>query len=382
MRHFPLTTVILCVLLPPLMYAFSVQSLEKLVRSHYAEQWVQIYTADPQRLFEGSIRLQDAIRETTDAFLASRKLPRWGVHVWATVKSPDGTVLYPGAYDTASVDLDDADSIAIARENFRLLNEGLIRTIDLKIEHNTPISNLILSLYLAVALLVLIWVYRRWAVRTRAEALAKQKVIDHLSTARQESLAQLERLQVQRNLLDDKIKALQAERLREHQAATDADDQLIDELVALEEKIAAYVERHDIQAQEIDALKRKILEYEKDGADQVGRPHKTVKGVRKRFNTLYKDTSIHDRAIAGFVNLTEEMKIKAEEVVHQLNANPTLVSIKRKVFGKKNRQTVFEVIFGYKGRLYFRNGGSNRVEVLVIGTKLTQNKDLAFLEKL
>ena len=48
----------------------------------------------------------------------------------------------------------------------------------------------------------------------------------------------------------------------------------------------------------------------------------------------------------------------------------------------RNRETVFEVIFAYKGRLYFRNIDGNRVEVLVVGTKLTQNKDLTFLDKL
>jgi len=57
------------------------------------------------------------------------------------------------------------------------------------------------------------------------------------------------------------------------------------------------------------------------------------------------------------------------------------VQIKRKVFGKKNRETVFEVIFAYKGRLYFRKISGNRAEVLAIGTKLTQNKDLVFLDK-
>ena len=76
------------------------------------------------------------------------------------------------------------------------------------------------------------------------------------------------------------------------------------------------------------------------------------------------------------------MRIKAEEVIHQLNDNPGKVSIKRKVFGKKNRETVFEVIFAYRGRLYFRKTEGSRVEVLVIGTKLTQNKDLNFLDKL
>ena len=74
--------------------------------------------------------------------------------------------------------------------------------------------------------------------------------------------------------------------------------------------------------------------------------------------------------------------MKAEEVIHQLNANPDLVPIKRKVFGKKNRQTVLEVVFAYKGRLYFRKGQDRRVEVLAVGTKNTQERELEFLANL
>ena len=76
------------------------------------------------------------------------------------------------------------------------------------------------------------------------------------------------------------------------------------------------------------------------------------------------------------------MKIKAEEIVHKLNENPRLVPIKRKVFGKKNRRTVQEVIFAYKGRLYFQFTKDERAEVVAIGTKNTQNKDLEYLDSL
>ncbi len=58
------------------------------------------------------------------------------------------------------------------------------------------------------------------------------------------------------------------------------------------------------------------------------------------------------------------------------------MTIKRKVFGRKGHETVFEVLFAYSGRLYFRKTAQNRIEVLTIGTKNTQGKDLKFLEKL
>jgi hypothetical protein len=76
------------------------------------------------------------------------------------------------------------------------------------------------------------------------------------------------------------------------------------------------------------------------------------------------------------------MRIKGEEVIHQLNEDPSLVTIKRKVFGKKGRQTVLEVVYGYKGRLYFRKTGEGRIEVLAVGTKNSQQKDLEFLNNL
>ena len=44
--------------------------------------------------------------------------------------------------------------------------------------------------------------------------------------------------------------------------------------------------------------------------------------------------------------------------------------------------TVQEVIFSYKGRLYFRKVKDSKIEVLAIGTKNTQARDLEFLDNL
>jgi len=39
-------------------------------------------------------------------------------------------------------------------------------------------------------------------------------------------------------------------------------------------------------------------------------------------------------------------------------------------------------LFSYKGRLYYRNTHEQKVEVVSIGTKHTQGKDLTFLDQL
>ena len=381
MRYFPFKTLILCVLLPPLVYVFSIQLLEKTLRARYDKILAAATIGDTRVLFDGSVRLKDAIRENLNAFIANLKFPHWGVRVNVTVKTRDGIYLYPDAYDDPRSDLRVMDSIAVARENFSLLNDGLINVVDVKIEHNTLISNSILLSCVFVSLTVLFLFYRHGMRMINQEDLAKQEIIDGLANERQAGQVRLKRLETQRVSLSSKIDSMKGELERERQKASATENEMIDELVALEEKISQNLARQDHQFQEINTLREKIKQFEKESEAKNRQLLKAADAARKRFSALYKTIAIHDKAIQGFVDLTEEMKIKAEEVVHQLNDDPNRVQIKRKVFGKKNRETVFEVIFAYKGRLYFRKITGNRVEVLAIGTKLTQNKDLVFLDK-
>jgi hypothetical protein len=382
MRHLPFKVLILCVLLPPMVYVFSIQFLEKTIQAHYARVLAATYIGDTRPLFDGSIRLEDAISQHVEAFLGSGHSRLWGLRVTVTVKTHDGIYLYPEAYAEPGTDLGGMDNIAVARENFRLLNEGLIPTVSVQIKNSGLISILILSTCVISALLILFWFYRRGLKISREEDRARQAMIEGLAGERHESLKKLERLEAQRADLSRNIDAMKKQLAAERQEASAAEDEMIDELVALEDRISEGITLRDLQQQEIEDLKKQIQQFEKENEAKNRQLSKEVDAVRKRFNTLYKNLAIHDRAIEGFVELTEEMKIKAEEVVHQLNADLKLVQIKRKVFGKKNRQTVFEVIFAYKGRLYFRNTTGNRSEIVIIGTKLTQNKDLAFLDKL
>jgi hypothetical protein len=382
MRHFPFKILILCVLLPPLAYVYSLQLLEGAIQARYTRDLAASYIGDTRLLFDGSIRLQDAMRENINAFIDTRKLIRWGLRVRITVKSQDGIYLYPDGYDDPKSELRPTDSLAIARENYSLLTEGLIREVEVKVEHNTWLSNAILAFYIAVSLLVLFSFYRRGEKRSWEEETAKQEMIEDLAKDRQESLEKLQRLEDQRINLGKKIASMNRELEHERQKALATEDEMVEELVALEEKLGDNLIQREQQLQEIDGLKEKISLLEKEKQTKNRQLLKGIAAARKRFTALYKKIAFHDRAVEGFADLTEEMKIKAEEVIHQLNDDPKLIQIKRKVFGKKNRETVFEVIFGYKGRLYFRNIPGNRVEILTIGTKLTQNKDLAFLDKL
>ena len=176
--------------------------------------------------------------------------------------------------------------------------------------------------------------------------------------------------QVKSRLADEKEKKLQSE------------DEMLEEVVSLEEKLKENIAQQKEQQAEIETLEEKIEQYERDEKKSRKQKDKAADMVQKRFRTLYKNLMVNDRAAKGFANLTADLQLKAEEIIHQLNDDPSLVTIKRKVFGKKNRETVLEVIFAYKGRLYFRNSKEHGTEIMSIGTKHTQAKDLGFLDNL
>jgi hypothetical protein len=189
-------------------------------------------------------------------------------------------------------------------------------------------------------------------------------------------------LQVEHGNLNTQIEKLRSVLEDQKREADRNEDDLIEEIEALEGKLSENLSLQNAQMEEIERL-RGAIQTDEIGRQKVDRLRtKASDSAKKRFNTLYKNIAVHDRAINGFVELNEELKIKAEEVIHQLNEDPGAVTIKRKVFGRKGQPTVLEVIFAYKGRLYFRNTKERRVEILAIGTKNTQARELEFLARL
>jgi hypothetical protein len=84
--------------------------------------------------------------------------------------------------------------------------------------------------------------------------------------------------------------------------------------------------------------------------------------------------------LEGFLCLTDEFQMRAEEVIHKLNEDDSQVQVRRKVFGKGGKTNVLEADFSYSGRIYLRRDSEPKTQIVAIGTKNTQKKDLAFLE--
>lgn len=382
MKFLSLKILILCILLPPVLYIFSVQSVERHLKNRFANEIEDIYLGNTRSLFEGSVRLKDAINRNINRYLQSKALIPLGVKVTITVTSKQNTILYPAVVDDKDVSLLPNDSMQIASDNYKLMNEGLAVNVDLVVEHNTLLTNGILGFYIFASILVLSFYYWRGVKKTREAEMEKDSEIFRLKEIELNRSDNLKALMKDKKILISEIKKIEKQLKKEKINASKNEEEMIKEIVALEEKINKKIGLLNERQEEIDALKEKIKLFEKEIRKESKQKTKIYNSTLKRFKTLYKNISIDKRAIIGFIDLTEDMKIKSEEIIHKLNENPKLVPIKRKVFSKKSRTAVQEVIFSYNGRLYFRPTKQGMIEILTIGTKNTQTKDLEYLDSI
>lgn len=382
MKYFPFKILILCILIPPVLYITSVQVLEKRLRYLYSNEIEEIYVGDTHPLFEGSITIADAITRNIDSYLRSKMLIGWGVKVSVTVTTRSKNIVYPGTFSQETTSHATTPSIQVAKENYAALNEGFNVVVDVQVAHDQFISYAILASCLLLSIVIFSFYYRRGSRIAARETRHVQDEIQRLSKMEQSHQARLEKLNEQRKYLSEELRNTRKTFDSEKKRASRTEDEMIDEIVTLEKSMQENLILKKAQEEEINLLKDKLSQYEKGALKSHKYKTKASDALQKRFRTLYKHLLVHDRAVSGFISLTPELQLKAEEVILQLNNDPKQIPIKRKIFGKKNRETVFEILFSYKGRLYYRNTQEQKLEVVSIGTKHTQAKDLTFLDQL
>jgi predicted RNase H-like nuclease (RuvC/YqgF family) len=300
--------------------------------------------------------------------------------VVVTVLSKQGHILYPSNYNEDSPSLlgENRSDLNLAEDNFRILNEGLYIQVSVTLDPNSLPSYIILTILAGLSIGILYTMYLRSAAKARFDHEANENKWAAMLEREEEYRNKLESLSDERKEMESRLNEMK-NKLAEVRLSEDG---LIEEIVHLEKMIDENSKLQKAQNNEIETLKSLI---EKSEGEKKARLKKRIKGhdaTEKRFKTLYKNLAFHERALEGYRDLEEDVKLKCEEIVHLLNSDPDKVIIKRKVFGKKNRETVFEVIFSYNGRLYFRKLKEGAIEVLAVGTKNSQERELEFLDKL
>jgi hypothetical protein len=369
--------------LPPLMYLGTIRLAERYFQTRFTSELENTYLGDTRRLYDGSVRLGDAVSANVERFLRSKPLIGRGLTVKVTVVTGKGTILYPALFNQEEAAPVVMDPMAVAAENFDLLQNRIVLTLDASVRHLDLLPNLILLFYVTLAGLVLFLHYRAASKKYQQEDGLRRAEIQLLHQKEATVTGRLSDLDREKGTLTVELNRLKETLADEKSRASHNEDALIEEIESLEGEINKNIERQSDQQRQIDSLKKIIEQLEKSGRRSEKQRNKAALDVGRRFKTLYKKLVVAERALNGFVDLGDDIKIKAEEVIHQLNENPDQVTVKRKVFiGKRDGKSVMEVIFGYKGRLYFWKNQAGMLEVLAIGDKNTQSRELTYLSSL
>jgi hypothetical protein len=381
MKYFPLKILLLLVIMTVAAHFVTIHLLEKYLAYRYTREIENVYIGDTKPLFEGRISLSEAIGNNIDSFLQKKSLILSGAIVDVRVTSGNTTWVYPAPLEIQSESLTPPSAEEIAAENYRLMNRGLSVAVKIILGWNAFLVILTFIVYVFGAAVIFLFFYRAGARKAKREAEEKESEILRLRDMEEYHQKRAEALNKEKHILAEDIASTKKSLLEYKMSADKNEDAMIDEIISLEEKIQKNLELAETLRRENEALKEIAQRYENE--KQRGAKKSVVYGnVEKRFKTLYKNLVFHKRFLDGFLDLVDDMKIKSEEVVRQLNDDFAGVNIKRKVELQKSREKVFEVIFAYNGRLYFRNTKEGRVEVLAVGTKNTQVKDLHFLDTL
>ncbi|MCM2283963.1 MAG: hypothetical protein NDI81_04250 [Desulfobacula sp.] len=307
-----------------------------------------------------------------------------GLDLNILVTTSQGKILYP-VYSDVNSPIQEItggeDAQMTAKRNFELLNNGLNIQIEAKLDHGSLLGNFILFGYFGMSFTVFLIFYRIGSSKASLDRKKNIKLITDLQKEDEIHKQILDELKKERQDLFENIKALNARYQEDRRKASINEEEMFQEIISLEEKFNAFIEFKQAKEKEIEELKSKIQTYERRKTPKIRRNEFDF--MLKRFSVIYKNIEINRKALTGFLNLDEDQQIKVEEIIHLLDSDPDKVIIKRKVFsGKKSRTTCFEVLFSYNGRLYFRKNENNRIEILTIGNKNTQTKDMEFIHNL
>ncbi len=383
MKYLSFNILILCILLPPLLYLGTIHGLEAYyLESRYQNEIENIYLSDMDNILSGNVMLQESVRESIRRFMDEDLLIKLGIDLDVMITTGTGIILYPPGYQPGTpADIVTQNPIETARENFQALQNGLTVEVDAIIRLYSALALSILLFYILISGSGLYLYFNSASFKARSEEQEKAVELERLHRLEDEFNQQFNRLTTERESLLEEYHTLRSSLEKQKEKAAKNEEEMFDELENLEHRLSENIEEQELQANEILELEEKISELEKLRENINRQKEKGIDKLARRFKTLYKNIEMHERALLGIDDLTDDMALKAEEVIHQLNADPSTVSIKRKVFSRKGKINAFEVVFAYNGRIYFKKNGQQGIEVLAVGTKNTQARDLAYLDR-
>ena len=394
MKHLSFRILFLCIFLPPVLYIFSIQALEAAIQKKWTADLDRSLISNPDALLEGRINIEDEIKQNIELYLGTRFATRLGVIPSIAVKTKTGRKLYPKITREALYPFDllippenekspgPLEAVQVAKQNLKIMEEGITLSMNVRIPRNTWLANSVLVFYIFVFSFVLYSAYRS-SVR-QAERLSLQK--EHAVEAAYAKLAavkdRLHEVAHKGKAYQKEIDNLQAELAIASNKVRATEDEALAEMETLEEKLQESIDLREKMEKEVTQIRQELERLTTSRKAPSKKQDKQIKNTVKRFKTLYKNLEFQPQAVGGFLSLQPDLQLRAEELVHNMNEEGGRLTVRRKVFGKKGALPVLESEFAYKGRIYWRRNTGAKVQILAIGTKNTQAKDLTYLESI
>jgi len=385
MKLLPFRILFISILLPPTLYVLTIQGLESFFQSRERAQMNRSLIQDYAAILEGRRTVKQEVARNVAEYLRHDLKFKLGFRTNILVRTKGGQTLYPAEASTrlGELGMETGSSqgpihyVDIAAENYRILDEGLLLTMDVKIKYSSWLSFGILLFY---AFISACFLHRITVKRMRGKEIENTEQKNRISELSQ-------RLSELQPVLED-IEARENEHLVNIDLLQEEKDLLSKDVEALFEEITRLESDLDSQTTLKLDLEREVnhlrdeLEGLKGRAEKPRKKLNKADSAAKRFRVLYKNLAFSDRAIEGFLSMTDEFQLKAEEMIHRLNQGDSQLPIRRKVFTKGGKSNILEMDFAYSGRIYLQKDSQQRAKVLVIGTKNTQHQDLKYIETL
>ncbi|MBW1674958.1 MAG: hypothetical protein JRJ45_15250 [Deltaproteobacteria bacterium] len=312
------------------------------------------------------------------------------------VTSKKGELLYPFYWEERDIysntqkefggdTSESLNYIKIAEKNFQILNDGLAVSVDVKVKHNSLFSSILL-LYWHYQKRVREWVTTRENEKKRIDLVLgkldeSEKVMEELSQKEKDYITKVEKFRHDKDNLESEVVHLMDEVEIQKKKSLEIDE-ILDEMERLEEDSIKNMALKEEKEREITQLREEINQLKMIDEQGAKKRKKDIDSVEKRFTVIYKNLIFNKKALEGYIHLTQDFQLKAEEIIHRLNQDDSLVNIKRKFFSKKGKLHIFEVNFSYSGRIYFKKRDDKKIEIITIGTKNTQEQDITFIESM
>jgi len=268
------------------MYLGTIRLAERYFQTRYTNELENTYLGDTRRLYDVCVRLEDAVAANVQRFLRSKPLIGHGLSVKVTVVTGKGTILYPSVFNREETVPAMMNPMTVAVENFDLLQNRIMMTLDVSVRHLGLFPNLILLLYVTLAGLVLFLHYRSASKKYQQDEDSRRSELRLLRQKEADVTGRLTGLDREKGALTLELNRLKETLADEKNRASHNEDALIEEIESLEGKLDTNLEHQLDQQRQIDAREKKIEQLEKSERRNEKQRNKAVQDVGRRFKTL------------------------------------------------------------------------------------------------